>query len=369
MHNHRHFAEGVCVVYKVLVVDDSVFFQNRLKEIIDSHPELSVVGIATNGNEAIAKAQELKPDVISMDYEMPYLDGVSAVRAIMAKRQVPIVMFSSMTYEGARITLDALAAGAVDFIPKNLAEVCNDSGQVQKKLHETLLYFARKFRQSGGIASPVIKASAPARTVEAHPEKRAPKTEEKLRGRVKLVVIGTSTGGPVALTEVLQALPADMSVPVVVIQHMPENFTKVLAERLHRQCAIAVVEAADGDAVQPGKVLVAPGGRQLMFDRRGCVRVMDGDERVKFRPCVDLSFASAANVYGAGVLAVVLTGMGSDGCEGARILKQGGAHVWGQDERSCTVYGMPRAVAKAGLVDDVLPLNQIGPRLVWTFSA
>ncbi len=356
------------MVYRVLVVDDSVFFQNRLKEIIDSHPELSVVGIARDGNEAIAKAQELKPDVISMDYEMPYLDGVSAVRAIMDRRPVPIVMFSSMTYEGARITLEALAAGAVDFIPKNLAEVCNDASQVQKKLHETLLYFAKKFRQSGGVASPLAKA-APAHVAEARPERRAPKSEDKLRGKVKLVVIGTSTGGPVALTEVLQALPSDLPVPVAVIQHMPENFTKVLAERLHRQCALTVTEAVDGDTLQPGKVLIAPGGRQMIFDRRGGVRIIDGDERVKFRPCVDLSFASAASAYGTAVLAVVLTGMGSDGCEGARLLKEAGAHVWGQDERSSTVYGMPRAVAKAGLVDEVLPLHQIGPRLAWTFSA
>ena len=157
------------MVYRVLVVDDSSFFRQRLKELINSHPELEVVGAATNGAEAIAMAASLKPDVISMDYEMPYLDGVSAVRAIMDRRPVPIVMFSSMTYEGARITLEALAAGAVDFIPKNLAEVCNDASQVQKKLHETLLYFAKKFRQSGGVASPLAKA-APAHVAEARPK-------------------------------------------------------------------------------------------------------------------------------------------------------------------------------------------------------
>lgn len=352
------------MTYKVLVVDDSSFFQGRLREIINEHPQLSVCGVAANGREAVELAAQLQPDVISMDYEMPYMDGVSAVRAILAQRKVPIVMFSSMTYEGARITLDALAAGAVDFIPKNFADVSRNSANLKQKLHETLLMFARQ----GSSKATAARAAAEARPAAPSdggtpPASSSPKARKLAKGKIKLVVIGTSTGGPVALTEVLQKLPANFAVPVVVIQHMPENFTKALSERLDRQCAITVAEARDGDALHAGRVLIAPGGHQLMFDKKGGVKILPGDERVSYKPSVDVAFASAANVYGEVVLGVVLTGMGADGCEGARLLKQKHAVIWGQDQASCIVYGMPKAVAVAGLVDDVVPLADIGPRL------
>ncbi len=348
------------MVYKVLVVDDSHFFQHRLKAIINQHPDLEVVGIAANGNEAIAMAAELRPDVISMDYEMPYLDGVSAVRAIMARHPVPIVMFSSLTYEGARVTLDALAAGAVDFIPKNLAEMCRDSSSLTRTLHETLLTFARKGQAAKRqIATPQVTPDAP-----AEPRPPAPGS---FRGRVNLIVIGASTGGPVALTEVLQLLPASLPVPVVVVQHMPEGFTRVLAERLDRQCSLSVTEAIDGQMLRPGGVVIAPGGQQLLLHRHGSLRILPGDERVNYKPCVDLTFASAANIYGSAVLAVVLTGMGADGCEGARLLREKNAVIWAQDEASSMVYGMPRAVTRAGLTDAVLPLRQIGHHIRQAF--
>src|SRR5690606_15146718 len=173
-----------------------------------------------------------------------------------------------------------------------------------------------------------------------------------------------STGGPVALSEVVQQLPASFSLPIILIQHMPENFTRAFAERLNKICSVSVAEASNGDVLEPGGVLVAPGGKQLIFDRRGTGKILPGDERVSYRPSVDITFASAANVYGGAVLGIVLTGMGADGCEGARLLKQQGAVIWGQDQASCVVYGMPKAVAVAGLVDEVLPLAEIGPRLV-----
>lgn len=365
------------MAYRVLVVDDSGFFQVRLKQIIDEHPDLAVCGVAANGREAIELDDELKPDVISMDYEMPFMDGVTAVRAILAKRKVPIVMFSSMTYEGARITLDALEAGAVDFIPKNFTDVSRSSANLKKKLHDTLLMFARNARHGSATLESVARASgnwtAPAVNHSALAPLRdhrkadlnAPRSKVRkfVKGRIKLAIIGTSTGGPVALSEVLQRLPNTLSVPLVVIQHMPENFTKALAERLNKQCAISVAEAKDGDTLQAGKVLIAPGGHQLIFDRRGAVKIMPGDDRVNYKPSVDVAFASAANVYGAGVLGVVLTGMGADGCEGARLLKEKNAFIWGQDQASCVVYGMPKAVAIAGLTDEVLPLSEIGSRL------
>jgi two-component system, chemotaxis family, protein-glutamate methylesterase/glutaminase len=384
------------VVYKVLVVDDSSFFQVRLKEIINEHPELNVVGVAANGHEAVAMAKELRPDIISMDYEMPYMDGVTAVKLILAERPVPIVMFSSLTYEGAKTTLDALAAGAVDFIPKNFAEVSRNSAALKRKLHETLITFAKQAtirpapkaqntapaaaEPSSGWQAPARKTAPekpaaprangftdppPALKPTLAPEVRQQAQPRSLKNRVKLVVIGSSTGGPVALTDVLSVLPASFAVPIVVVQHMPSNFTKALAERLDRQCQVRVKEAENGDVLQPGWVLIAPGGHQLLFDRgQRAIKIMPGDERMNYKPSVDITFASAANVFSGAVLGVVLTGMGADGCEGARLLKDQGSTIWGQNEASCVVYGMPRAVAKANLTDDVLALADIGPRLM-----
>jgi two-component system chemotaxis response regulator CheB len=371
------------LAYKVLVVDDSSFFQIRLKEIIDNHPDLTVVGVAANGQEAIDMARKLLPDVISMDYEMPFLDGVSAVRAILAERAVPIIMFSSLTYEGARITLEALEAGAVDFLPKNFADVSQRSDRLTRKLQESLLFYAReaKARAPGSFRRPETGGAAPRRhtrdvtpqaeSVEKGKQPAASSAPRKsLKSHVKLLVIGASTGGPVAVTDVLTSLPAGFPLPVVVVQHMPANFTRVFAERLDRQCQLRVREAKNGDHLEPGLVLVAPGGYQLMFDRnqKNRIKVLEGDERVNYRPSVDITFASAAGVYHSHVLGVVLTGMGADGCDGARLLKAQGSVIWTQNQESCVVYGMPRAVASAGLTDEVLSPVDVGLRLAkeWT---
>ncbi|SMF36609.1 two-component system, chemotaxis family, response regulator CheB [Alteromonadaceae bacterium Bs31] len=372
--------------YKVLIVDDSSFFQHRLKEIIGENPELDVVGIAANGQEAIDMAARLQPDIISMDYEMPLLNGVSAVRAIMAERPVPIVMFSSMTYEGAAITLEALDAGAVDFIPKNFAEVSNNSAQLRKRLQEKLIEFASKAKPVPSRSTEELAAEASIRSQRAkektaalrerlarRPEAQSPTSTNSspntaahtsLKGKVRLVVIGASTGGPVALSDIIINLPANFPLPVLVVQHMPENFTKAFAERLNRQSALSVKEAETGDAIVRGTVLIAPGGKQMMLDRTGkTVKVIAGDDRVNYKPCVDITFASVANFLGDKALGIVLTGMGADGCEGARLLKSKGAYIWSQDEASSVVYGMPAAVARAGLSDAVLPLADICPRL------
>ncbi len=374
---------------RVLVVDDSQFFQLRLKEMINQHPDMQVVGIASNGREAVDKAAELKPDIITMDFEMPVMDGVTAIKHIMANRPVPILMFSSLTYEGARITLDALAAGAMDFIPKDFAEVSRNSEGLKARLHERLLTLARAGFRSSAPASPTPVSAQPKITPAAKPELRDNKTATpppkagttprtstpapdayRLKKQPSLVVIGASTGGPVALTEVLQALPADFSLPIVLVQHMPENFTKAFAERLNKQCKIRVREAVDGDQLEPGLALLAPGGKQLLLDKRnkGCVRVHPDDDRVTYKPSLDITFGSAANAFADKVLGIVLTGMGSDGCKGAKLLKDSGSALWSQDEASCVIYGMPMAVAKANLTDKVLSLKDIGPRLVRELS-
>ncbi len=353
----------------VLVVDDSGFFRRRLGEMINGFDGLKVVGAASNGREAIDMALKLKPDVITMDYEMPVMDGITAVRHIMEQCPTPILMFSSLTYEGARVTLDSLEAGAVDYLPKNFEEISKSSAVLKKKLAERILAVAgagkgNALRQS--VAAPASKPAAPAAKPAPKPAAPVPAARpvaRKSRGDFELVAIGTSTGGPVALQNVLTQLPANFPLPIVLIQHMPSTFTSAFAERLNSLCQISVVEAKDGDSLRPGVAMLAPGGKQMMIGKGGRVKVLPGDERLNYKPCVDITFGSAANAFNSKVLAIVLTGMGSDGCEGAKLLKQKGATVWAQDEKTSVIYGMPMAVAKANLADQVLPLTQIGQRL------
>lgn len=370
---------------KVLVVDDSGFFRRRVSEILSADPTIQVVGTATNGKEAIDQALSLKPDVITMDYEMPMMDGITAVRHIMQRCPTPVLMFSSLTHEGARVTLDALDAGAVDYLPKNFEDISRNPDKVKQMLCEKVHTLSRSNRRFGGYASqPAASAPAPVAPAAAHapasslaspaparaaaparpaaaPAAHSPAPKRK---PYKLVAIGTSTGGPVALQRVLTQLPANFPAPIVLIQHMPAAFTKAFAERLDKLCRINVKEAEDGDVLRPGLALLAPGGKQMMIDGRGTVKILPGDERLNYKPCVDITFGSAAKSYGDKVLSVVLTGMGADGREGARLLKQGGSTVWAQDEASCVIYGMPMAIVKANLADAVYSLDEIGKHLV-----
>lgn len=367
------------MVVKVLVVDDSGFFRRRVSEILSADSNIQVVGTATNGKEAIDQALALKPDVITMDYEMPMMDGITAVRHIMQRCPTPVLMFSSLTHEGARVTLDALDAGAVDFLPKNFEDISRNPEKVKQMLCEKVHSISRSNRSS--FRAPVAPAPAPAPTSSsfgrpapapvARPAvapTRAPapsaSSPAPKRKAYKLVAIGTSTGGPVALQRVLTQLPANFPAPIVLIQHMPAAFTKAFAERLDKLCRISVKEAEDGDILRPGLALLAPGGKQMMVDGRGAVKILPGDERLNYKPCVDITFGSAAKSYGDKVLAVVLTGMGADGREGARLLKQGGSSIWAQDEASCVIYGMPMAIVKADLADAVYSLDDIGKHLV-----
>ena len=374
---------------KVLVVDDSGFFRRRVSEILSSDPTIQVVGTATNGKEAIEQALALKPDVITMDYEMPMMDGITAVRHIMQRCPTPVLMFSSLTHEGARVTLDALDAGAVDFLPKNFEDISRNPEKVKQMLCEKVHSISRSNRRFSGYAStaaptPTPAASpaavaprsasvapgfsrpapAPVRSAAPASHHAAPTSAAPKRKAYKLVAIGTSTGGPVALQRVLTQLPANFPAPIVLIQHMPAAFTKAFAERLDKLCRISVKEAEDGDILRPGLALLAPGGKQMMVDGRGAVKILPGDERLNYKPCVDITFGSAAKSYSDKVLAVVLTGMGADGREGARLLKQSGSQVWAQDEASCVIYGMPMAIVKAELADAVYSLDDIGRHLV-----
>jgi len=337
---------------RVLVVDDSVFFQRRITDILQRDPAIEVVGHAADGLEAVVSAHKLKPDVITMDVEMPVMDGINAVRRIMAETPTPIIMLSAFTREGARATLNALDAGAVDFLPKPQ----NGSSTldfVAEQLHQRVLALGRKHNGREEATLPLQRRQATA--------------EQQRREHYKLVVIGASTGGPVAIQTLLSALPSSFPMPILLVVHMPESFTPAFAARLNAQCRIGVKEAQDGDMPQPGQAYLAPGGKQMTLRQRGArieLRISEGLPTQTYRPSIDVTMSSAGLVYPKGILAVVLTGMGADGKQAAQQLKTTGSTVWSQDEASCIVYGMPQAVEKAGLSDKVLPLQEIGPQLV-----
>lgn len=343
---------------KVLVVDDSGFFRRRLTELINADVRLQVVGTASNGQEAIDEATRLRPDVITMDYEMPVMDGITSLREIHRKLGIPVLMFSSLTYEGARVTLDALEAGAVDYLPKNFDEISRHPGEIQKVLCDRIAIV------SGSRVAVSSRPPAAVTSVQKAPEPASPGRRNSQRA-TQLIVIGASTGGPMALQEVLTRLPANFRLPILLVQHMPGTFTKAFAERLDRICQITVSEAKDGDVLRPAHAYLAPGGKQMLLDGRMPmrIRIVDGDERLNYKPSLDVTFGSVARDLGGKVLGVVLTGMGADGRDGARLLKAEGATIWAQDEASCVIYGMPMAVAKAGLVDEVLDLRRVAPRL------
>jgi len=361
---------------RVLVVDDSRFFRRRVTEILEADPQIKVIDSAENGMEAVSKASRLKPDVITMDVEMPVMDGITATRKIMASHPTAILMFSSLTTDGARATLDALDAGAVDFLPKRFEDISNDREESKKILCERVRAVG-KVRRSP-VRPTVTPRATPSSTRSdipvrgtsgitsgAAPAHRSINIALK-KGQTKLVAIGTSTGGPVALQNVLKQLPARFPVPIVLVQHMPGTFTNAFAQRLNSTCAINVREAQDGDQLEAGLALLAPGGQQMIIEKkagRDIVRIMDSEPGQNYKPCVDITFCSVAKLYPGKLLAVVLTGMGADGREGARLIKQGGSSVWAQDEASCVVYGMPAAVVDAGIVDQILPLDDIGKAL------
>ncbi len=370
---------------KVLVVDDSSFFRRRVSEIINQDPTLEVVDTAQNGREAVEKALSLHPDVITMDIEMPIMDGITAVREIMAKCPTPILMFSSLTHEGAKSTLEALEAGALDFLPKKFEDIARDKEEAIKLLQQRVKAIARRHSfmapraaavaptpPLGSTTSAVTRAAVLGRSSLPQPApspvERAAQVAFKKSGKsYQLLAIGTSTGGPVALQAVLTQLPSNFPYPILLIQHMPATFTAAFAARLNTLCQINVKEAEDGDLLRPGCAYLAPGGKQMMLDGRGNgarIRIIEGNDKVNYKPCVDITFASLAKSHNDKVLAIVLTGMGADGRDGARLLKEQGATIWAQDEASCVVYGMPQAVAKAGIASESLPLDRIAQRIL-----
>ena len=357
---------------RVLVVDDSGFFRRRLSEILNSDPQIEVVDVAVDGKDAIAKVASCKPDVITMDIEMPVMNGIDSTREIMKTRPTPILMFSSLSYDGAKATLDALEAGATDFLPKRFDDISNDKEEARNilcarirtlgagaRLHtavrsSTTASPAAPRPAVGTVAKPVVKEAAPRRI-----SKRFNASD------YDILAIGTSTGGPVALQEVLTQLPASFSLPIVLVQHMPVKFTEAFANRLDQMCGINVREAKDGDLLEPGVALLAPGGQQMLVEKRGTrlrIKIQEElDPMQNYKPCVNTTFESLASSVGGRVLAVILTGMGADGKEACNTLKLRGATIWAQDEASSTIYGMPAAVAD--IAEQILPVKEIGKKI------
>ena len=346
---------------RVLVVDDSAFFRHRIEEALSRASDIEIVGYAGDGKEAVQRAAELKPDIITMDVRMPGMDGITAVRRIMAEYPTRILMLSAVTKQGARETLEALEAGAIDFLPKEEAKLntATENYDFANQFLDRIRAVGRsrfKLRQmTSGSADSYARTHANIQARTYPPTK------------IKLVAIGASTGGPVAVQAILSSLPRHFSLPIVVAVHMPASFTAAYAERLNMVSAIEVREAKDREILLPGCALIAPGGKQMTVEHStvgATVRVTEARPGDVYHPSVDRLFHSAAQVFNRRVLGLVLTGMGSDGLQGASHIKQNGGHVWSQDERSCVVYGMPQAIEKAGLSSRVLPIEDIGQQLM-----
>lgn len=348
---------------RILIVDDSAFMRNALTTMLSSDPEIKIVGTARDGLEAIEKVQSLKPDVVTMDVEMPRMDGIAALKHIMETDPLPVIMVSSITTEGAKVTLDALDLGAVDFIPKNLSELSVNIVKIKEILIDKIKQIGRK----GLVLKRIRPAAAAAcpKTVAAPPHLPLRTTGDR---RVGIVSVGTSTGGPKALQEIITKLPKNFPAPIVIAQHMPPNFTGPFAERLNQLSQIEVREAVDGEPLKPGVALIAPGrGHMRVVRARGIetvISISENKEDFIYRPSVDALMSSVAEYYPGRALGVILTGMGNDGLKGLINLKKTGGRIFAQDEESCVVYGMPKAVVDAGIADKVLSLDEMAGEII-----
>lgn len=346
---------------RVLIVDDSSFMRMAIRGILIKEPSIEVVGTASDGVEGVEKAIALKPDLITMDVEMPRMDGISALKQIMAKAPTRVLMVSTLTNEGAKATFEALDAGAIDYIPKNVT----DSSEAQNVFRDELLKKVREATRSH-VLRPAAGLAMPRPSSLVTPAPRATTRNSKIFSKkITHVGIGASTGGPVALQEVISRIPMNFPYGIVVAIHMPKAFTGPYADRLNAKCSITVKEAVDGEVVRPGTILIAPGGMHTQIVRGAGGLVVKTAPTTAYPqyvyiPSVDLMIGSMAEATAGSMLGVVLTGMGNDGFKGMQQLKQKGGVTIVQDEATSTIYGMPKACVDGGVADEVLPLGQIG---------
>ena len=351
---------------RVLIADDSAVMRRLLTRMLSSDPGIEVVGTATNGRETLAAVERSSPDLVTLDVEMPEMDGLEALRLIQARFPAcRVIMCSSLTRRGAAVTIDALLAGASDYVSKQHSAGLTEDAyedlrrELLRKIRHIFEPPAAFSRVSPAVppGAPEVKAARPAAPLAAYPWLRSP----------QVLVVGISTGGPSALAEILPLLPRDFPLPVAIVQHMPPLFTQLLAERLSRLSSIPVVEGAAGMAFEPGHAYVAPGDFHMRLVRKAArveIELNRDSPENSCRPAVDVLFRSAAEVYGGRAIALVMTGMGQDGLEGVRPLKARGAAVLVQDSATSVVWGMPGAVATAGLADAVLPLVELIPEVM-----
>ncbi|WP_237152218.1 protein-glutamate methylesterase/protein-glutamine glutaminase [Oryzibacter oryziterrae] len=362
---------------RVLIIDDSASVRQTLAGVLSQDPEIEVIGVASDPYVAANRLREDVPDVITLDVEMPRMDGITFLRKLMSQHPIPVVMCSSLTVEGSETLLQALEAGAVDIIVKPKIGAADHLAEQAMMICDTVKSAAkarvRGARRPAGAAVPAAgNAGSPAPKLTADamlpPARRAAEGVGAMAKTTEIVVsVGASTGGTEALKDFLVALPANAP-GIVIVQHMPESFTAAFAKRLNGLCEVSVKEAEDGDPVLRGHVLVAPGGRHLLLERTGAryhVSVRDGPLVSRHRPSVDVLFRSTARAAGPNAVGVIMTGMGDDGARGMLEMKEAGAYNIAQDEESCVVFGMPKEAIARGGVDRILPLDDIAREVMW----
>lgn len=341
---------------RVLIVDDAVVIRRIVSDVLAGDPDIEVVGTAANGKIALSKIPQVNPDLVTMDMEMPEMDGVATLRELRkVHRKLPVIMFSTLTSRGAAATLEALSCGANDYVtkPANVGSVATAMTRIREELIPKIKALCAKTQPL------VLPAPVP-------PTPKPQALRPTVPGAIEAVVIAVSTGGPNALAEVIPGLPGDLPVPVLIVQHMPPVFTKVLAERLDGKSQIRVKEAAEGDVIAPGTVYIAPGDFHAAVERSGTkniIRLNQGVPENSCRPAADVLMRTAASVYGAATLGVVLSGMGADGLRGSQAIREAGGSVFVQDEATSVVWGMPGLVARHELADKQVPLSDVAAEI------
>ncbi len=350
---------------KILIVDDSAFMRKSLEILLSQDPDIEIVGFGTNGKEGVEKAKALKPDIITLDIEMPVMDGLTALQIIMKEAPTSVIMISSLTTEGAEATLKAMQLGAVDFIPKEMSYVSVNIQNIKASLIEKIKAVGNKKSILGRLARVRgVRTGGTTVSKPAPPSQRSASGEKALESkRIEAIALGISTGGPLSLQKVIPNIKENLNVPVIIVQHMPPNFTKSLANRLNGMSKVHVKEAEHGEILEKGTVYVAPGGLHITFKKEGMskykVNLSEEPAKTLHRPSVDVMMSAAANTWGDRALGIIMTGMGKDGLEGAKLLKSKNGILIAQDEESSVVWGMPKAIYDAGIADIVAPLERI----------